>query len=216
MTSREREVWRVLHDMKHWILAIINLLETEGQEAALLSLQELLKKLTGTEREFSEKEGAPWEIFLEEKLKKVAEHKIRVIKKVAPGRYHEMPWLDFSAVLGNLLDNAIEALIMEKTVQKQKKGSEDSDAEPFLEIRMREKCRFLYLYVCNSCTQEIKTEKKDGQVHGMGLLNVAETVKKYHGKLYTRKEKDLFTAEVIMLIPEAKENIQGEKEALTK
>lgn len=206
MTLREKEAYRILHDMKNWVLIIINTLETEGQEEALLCLQSLLEKMTGMERKFSKEGKSAWEQFLNEKLETLKKQEIRIIKKVAPGRYHEMPKLDFITVLGNLLDNAAEALLSENTERTVQNGFDtEICGDSFIEIRMREKCRFVYIYISNSCSETCPERKdQDGLVHGLGLLNVKETVERYHGKLYTRKEGDIFIAEAVMLIPEKK------------
>ena len=77
-------------------------------------------------------------------------------------------------ILGNLIDNAIEAARVE--------------TESFVEITIKQEKSFLIINIKNKCTklieiEEIKTSKRDSEFHGIGLRSVRRTVKKYDGQM---------------------------------
>ena len=82
--------------------------------------------------------------------------------------------MDISSILGNLIDNAIEASKEEK--------------EPYVEINIKQEKSFLIFNIKNKCTKEynideIKTSKSDSKFHGIGLKSVRKTVNKYDGRM---------------------------------
>ena len=83
---------------------------------------------------------------------------------------------DLNVLLGNLLDNAIDASVQ----------TEDKK----LKITIKLDKGILFLNICNSCQRIadgrrdfLETTKEDKGNHGIGLKNVRRIVKKYHGDL---------------------------------
>jgi len=76
----------------------------------------------------------------------------------------------FASILGNLIDNAIEASLNEK--------------EPLIEIKLISEENKFWIIVSNRCTKKHKTlstTKYDKHLHGIGLKSVESTVKEYDG-----------------------------------
>lgn len=98
---------------------------------------------------------------------------------------------DINIVLGNLVDNAIEAL---------RYVSDDKVKE--LKIKIEIKQGYLKIYIANTFDGIIignnNTRKEDIVNHGLGLKSVSQTVDKYGGLLKTVPNGDLFEASVIM------------------
>ena len=91
----------------------------------------------------------------------------------------------FASILGNLLDNAIEASAKEET--------------PFVEVKIKQVKSYLMIVISNKCTKvnsELKTTKSDKHLHGIGLNSVKQTVKKYRGTFATEFKDDVFNVEM--------------------
>ena len=98
---------------------------------------------------------------------------------------------DINIVLGNLLDNAIEAL---------RYVSNDKVKE--LKIKIEIKQGYMKIYIANTFDGIIMhdniTRKEDSVNHGLGLKSVSQTVDKYGGLLKTVPNGTLFEASAIM------------------
>ena len=99
--------------------------------------------------------------------------------------------VDLCVILGNLMDNALEAC------------AQVGEEERFLRIYMAVNKSQLYLSVQNSASQEPDFEqqnyitKKRGN-HGLGMKRVKAAVDKYNGYLNLANESGIFAAEVSM------------------
>lgn len=98
--------------------------------------------------------------------------------------------MDFSAVLTNLLDNAIEA-----------KCEED----PVLEVEIVRKRGYDCIGVKNRVRSrvllenpELRTTKENGTQHGFGILQVREIVEKYEGMVEFFEEDGMFLVWVMI------------------
>ena len=100
--------------------------------------------------------------------------------------------VDLCIILGNLLDNAMEAC--------EKQPAEDSR---FIRVYIGILKSQLYIYVANSMTNDIKkqgktylTTKTGG--HGFGLLRVDRVVARYGGYLNRQHETGVFATEIML------------------
>ena len=95
---------------------------------------------------------------------------------------------NFASILGNLLDNAIEA-------------STDIDS-PFVELKINSKQGYLIIVVSNKYDKtnpSLETTKSNPSFHGIGLNSVKLTVKNYDGEISIKQESDVFS--VYIMIP---------------
>ena len=101
--------------------------------------------------------------------------------------------VDLGIILGNLMDNAMEACL--KIEEKDKR---------FLRVYMDVLKGQLYIYVINSTEgRPVRTGKlylttKTARDHGYGLLRVDKVVEKYHGYLDRQSEEGVFATEVLL------------------
>ena len=101
---------------------------------------------------------------------------------------------DLCAILGNLLDNALEAA-----------GKVADPKERKVTLVIRRIHRMLVIKVENTFTEvrkgddgELKTTKTDGGLHGWGLKSVRVAAEKYEGTLQTACEGNRFRAVVTL------------------
>lgn len=100
---------------------------------------------------------------------------------------------DLTVIMGNLLDNMIEAL--------------EKDEKKFISIAIRYIKGVLHICMCNSYRGELTrkgskwwSSKKDKANHGIGLYNVENIVKKYNGKMEIHHHEGIYQVDIIMYI----------------
>lgn len=103
--------------------------------------------------------------------------------------------LDLCIVLGNLIDNAIEAC--EKI--------NDKDVQKFIQVSARIYLNQIYIKVINSKSNRVEkrngkflTSKRDKKNHGIGLENVKESVYKNDGEIEIKDSKNTFEVSLYM------------------
>lgn len=106
---------------------------------------------------------------------------------------------DMGVILGNALDNAIEAC--------RKCKEEDGKQRTFIRISSLLKGKMFFMEVENSFTGKLVrkknvefpvTDKGDRNAHGMGFLNMKNTAEKYHGGVDWSAKDKIFTLTVMM------------------
>ena len=99
--------------------------------------------------------------------------------------------VDMTAMLGNLMDNAIEACIAHKV-----------DKQIEVKVLLGEQFYFSIRNTCNPVKivdDRIRTTKPDASLHGFGLSNVKTIIQKYKGN-YAMEYEDgwfLFVGEIL-------------------
>lgn len=101
--------------------------------------------------------------------------------------------IDLCVIIGNLMDNAIEATI-----------KLENPEDRFIRVYLREMKEQLYISVTNSVGGETKKinlqyiSTKLGMNHGFGLKRVDSIVNKYNGFINRQNEEGVFATEVIL------------------
>lgn len=106
---------------------------------------------------------------------------------------------DIGIILGNALDNAVEAC---KKLKEKK-----PEAEVFIRLASFPKGKMFFLEVENSFDGKLipghqsefpATGKRDRETHGIGLLNIKKAAEKYHGGVDWSANNNVFTLTVMM------------------
>ncbi|QUH24715.1 sensor histidine kinase [Serpentinicella alkaliphila] len=111
----------------------------------------------------------------------------------------ELPYdlIDLTVVLGNLLDNAIEACLKK----------EENERYIFANIYIKEtnfiikivNSKLADVFVCNE-NKERYTTKEDSTNHGYGLFNIKQVVKKYEGSIKIQDLENEFSVKIALPI----------------
>lgn len=129
--------------------------------------------------------------ILNGKLNIAAQHEIAVNVKAKIPENMSVSDVDLCAIIGNLLDNAIE--------ENKRLPKEDR----FLRIYIGQKNTQFYLAFTNAAGKKREKRKNlfvsaKGEQHGMGLMRVESLVKKYGGLFSADSEDGGFTAELLI------------------
>jgi sensor histidine kinase YesM len=96
---------------------------------------------------------------------------------------------DLSIILGNLLDNAINACLKQTDTDNRK-----IDVYIFTD----EKAGQMIIHITNTTIKNVTPEPINGLIHGYGLANVEECVKKHFGILHTTENDENYEASAII------------------
>lgn len=186
LTKHEEENKRLLHDMKHHIMALQGYCENND----IQGVSDYLSEMGMIVRKSDQKKWTNnnvLDIVLCQKQKDAEDAGIQY--EVDCSGYCEIP-LEKEAIVslfGNLLDNAIEACI--RTEQE----------HPYIEINIRQQEQILYIDITNSNDEKlvikndlILSSKRNKQSYGYGLKNVKRIVEKYDGVLSIKTDAHKF------------------------
>lgn len=101
--------------------------------------------------------------------------------------------VDLSLVIGNLMDNAMEACMRI-----------EDPARRFIRVYIDIMKGQLYIYVMNATAGKLKRigriymTMKDGRHHGFGLMRIDKVVERCHGYLERADEEGVFATEVLL------------------
>ena len=132
--------------------------------------------------------------ILNSKLSLIRAHGVAVSARAALPPEVRVPPVDLCAIVGNLLDNALEACL--------RQGEEQ---ERFIRVYMGVLKEQLYISVVNTMAggraRALRSEKGEG--HGLGLGRVDGLVGKHGGFVNRQQEEGVFATEILLPLPSA-------------
>ena len=177
--------WR--HDYRHHIQTMkVHLANGEAEEIAAY-LDMLDDDLTNVETVIKTGNRMA-DAILNSKLSLAAQKEIKVKAEANIPVALTVSELDLCTVIGNLLDNAMDAC-MELPVE-----------ERLIRIYMEMKGHYLYISVINTAGGKKKTSyhTTKGEGHGFGLKRIDMIAKKYGGYITRASEDGAFSTEVLL------------------
>lgn len=180
------------HDWKNRIQVMSQLVERRQWEELQKYLSEVENKIVGMQL-YSNTGNLTIDSIINSKVYQAINKNIEMTVSVQLPENLEVDNDDMVVILGNLLDNAIEACeyVEEKNIE--------------LILRYEEGCIFLQVWntfdeILNSRNGEYLTRKKDKSMHGIGIKSVKTTVEKYSGIMEVKNEKNKFRVDVMMYL----------------
>ena len=191
--ATEERLTRAKHDFKNHLIILEGLIRVDEKE----ELKEYFHKM---DQEYQLSEDY---IYTGNKiLDGLINNKLKIMKTTGASiemniqipEKMEVNAFDLVIVIGNLLDNAMEAL------NQQECGSF------YLEISYKK--GMLFIYVWNTYEGEllkkgdmmISTKKKSNEPHGIGLSNIRRVVEQYHGDMIIHTENNIFSVRIIIYV----------------
>lgn len=185
LQENSEQIRKFHHDYKNKMLVLQGLLEQEDLEKAKEYLLEVTQKIEYV-KAYSRTGNVILDSVINYKLSKAQEQGIDVTAEIKLPDRIQMEDDDMVVIMGNLLDNAIEAT--NKLTQNRK-----------IELDLAEIKGMLCIKVQNTFDGKVKiskgkfrTRKEDSVNHGIGLDSVESIVEKYQGEMKVSYEDKIF------------------------
>ena len=182
---------KLSHDIKNALYAFRELIEQGDVESLKQSVEQTISDLL-EDKNTRISNVNMWTAILEYKRKEAENKNIQMDCNVSTGDYSNISGTDLCIVLGNLLDNAIEA--EEKEIENKQ-----------IVVRVAENFGIIYISVKNHIAKSVlknntnlKTTKNHKIEHGFGLRSVHEIAKKYNGSVFIDENENYFTVELML------------------
>lgn len=167
MNESQQKIRFLRHDFYRHINKLKNLSEENDVQIIKQYLNEMEDAVV-VKKEYSKTGNDDVDSLLNYELSLAAEFGAEIIYDVNLPEKLNISSFDITIILGNLMDNAIEAL----------RNSE----KKLLKVNIQFNKGIIRIDIENSYDPKYK-KKHDGREHGIGLLSVENTLQKYHGKL---------------------------------
>ena len=197
MISESQENMKIIrHDLKLHLSTLQGLIEKGNNDVAL----DYIKKaydLTSYKNEYAKSNNAELDSILNYKLHEANKLGIEVSLNLnVPEKLSFQP-IDIVIIIGNLIDNAIEAVSKLEGCKK-------------IEVSVEFSRNILYISVVNPfngevniINKELKTTHKDKVNHGIGLKSVKKSLEKYDGSISLSHTDKEFYADVLLYNPKS-------------
>ncbi|MDE7277456.1 MAG: GHKL domain-containing protein [Lachnospiraceae bacterium] len=188
----QTKVRSLRHDMRHHIQELRRLTARNEEEETMRYLDKMETAMTN-EKEYVYSGNREIDGILNYMLEKANDVLGQVEIEIRNLRNLDEYSFELTVILGNLLDNAIDAAGQTK--------------EQYLRFQMEEEKGVLYIQVANRyCGELVEKDgrllstKTGGRKHGFGLKNVQDIVEKNHGTLDIRYDNEMFEVDVVLYL----------------
>ncbi len=190
LNQSNNTVKHLRHDMKNHLIMLNEMYKNNKTE----EINEYIDKALNTldETSYSNTNNFAFDSIINFKLEEIKNTDVKLDLEVFVPEKISISSYDITVILGNLLDNAIDA-----TLKSEEKN---------LKIKIKSKYKNLIIIIANSYNGEIKidkvgnfiTTKLDKNEHGLGLSIITDTAYKYGGDVITDFKNKTFQISVII------------------
>lgn len=176
------------HDMKNHILVILSYLDEGKVEEAKYYTSHILDTLNKTYT-YINVGNSLMNYIINNKLSRAKELEIEIKAEIENLAFEYMESVDFSSLLNNMLDNAIEAACKSK--------------EKRIEVQISNQKGFDSIMVKNSIDSSVLENNPDfistkaGDSHGFGMKQIQKITEKYDGMTDIYEENNYFVINVV-------------------
>lgn len=192
IVEKNSTIKRYVHDTKNLLLVLQSYIQRGKDSEALEHLQYMLKNINNDVIECTG--NIVLDTVLSTKMKEAQNQDIAIVPAIALYGELKVRIIDLALLLGNALDNAIEATAKVQGEQEKK---------VLLSVKLQE--NILHIAVKNPVdhqviiqNQSVKTSKTNSEVHGLGIQNMKAIVNKYQGTFDIRCTERVFILNVIL------------------
>lgn len=189
----QRKIEYLKHDMKHHLSAISAMADA-GENEKIRSYIGTMVETIETDKERVLSGNNDVDSILNYMIQKAREKGICVKTKIQIATQMDVECFDLNIILGNLLENAIEAA----------QNAEEKEILIGLELERN----VIYIDLENTYTGEPKTAdntffttKKNKENHGFGLSSVRSVLQKYNGCMELDYDKKRFFVKLMLYLP---------------
>lgn len=189
--EKNRQLKKLVHDEKNFLLGVVGYLKHNKVEQAIAELEQQVDQLVSNVTDYTG--NIALDTVLSAKVDKARQHGITLRPAMALYGEVHVDFLDLVLILGNALDNAIEA------------ASQVEVERRVIHLSMKLQDDFLLLEVRNPVLEHIAiqenhitTSKIDTALHGYGLDTMKRLTEKYHGSLQLECEGEMFMVKILL------------------
>ena len=179
---RQEETRRLWHDIKKYFAAIETLASADSKVEMQSSLKNIKNALEPVENIYDTGNSLV-DAILNYGAKKAADAGVKLRAQVWVDQHFNFPATDLFVIMGNTLDNAVEAC-----------EQLEDDCERLIYVQLRQKNHLLFYEIKNKYKPE--RQEKNGDIHGYGLKNVKACVDRNGGKILLNKENNVYQLSV--------------------
>ena len=187
LTGQMEDIQRLRHDIKNHYISLSSLLRQGNVDTASQYLEQLYSHVEYGREPI--KTGNPvMDLLLCEKIWEAEGKGIHVEKGIHISRWINVAEFDWSILLGNALDNAIEANCFVETDRRK------------IYIQICSQGNIVHIHIRNPMRTDAgkDLDKKDTKNHGLGLQNMQRVVDKYHGVMQYKGENGVFVLTILL------------------
>ncbi len=192
LVEKNSAIKKQVHDTKNFLLILQSYIQQNKRQQALDQLQSMLNTVGGDLIEYTE--NIVLDTVLSAKIQEASRQQINIIPAVALYGTLAIKTIDLALLLGNALDNAIEATV---------KVSEPERKKIWLTMKLQE--NILHIVIKNPVkekvpihNQSIPTSKQNNELHGLGITNMKTIVDKYRGTFDIRCSEQQFILNIVL------------------
>lgn len=182
---------RIWHDLKNSLIAVSGYIQNNQNAEATCYINRLSGQVRG-QLTVVDTGCPPFDALLQAKLRKAEELGCTIdYSRFLLPQDMKIDAMDFSVMMANLIDNAIEATVQ---VEPEKRTITMHAAlfKGYLNVIVQNPT------AVSVNTDKLTTTKKDKAHHGFGVENVRMLVEKYHGSTNFSWEDYVFTAKIVL------------------
>lgn len=181
------------HDMKNHLIALGAMYEKEIPKGVQSYITEMMQQIDGSEK-YLHSNNFVVDSIVNFKLQEVCTRKIAFKFNVKIPSELNISDYDLTVILGNLLDNAIEAL-----------QAMPNEQEGIFSLDMQMNKGSLIVFMDNSYVKPVRmldgiyqTTKVDSKNHGIGIQSIENTLAKYDGDIKIEHTESVFSVSVLI------------------
>lgn len=191
LSGKSKQLVSLRHDFRNHLNIIAGRLEQQNYAEAL-SYLEKITDITKSAGDMVVTNNATISAILQSKKVECERKGIGFTYTAAFEKIFKLTDMDFTIILGNILDNAIEA--QEPDLADKYLSISITQADTYLVIQ----CENPYLASPQKKNGKLITSKKDSEFHGVGLINVSEICERYGGDFHYSYDNSVFTVRILL------------------
>ncbi|NYB75555.1 GHKL domain-containing protein [Sedimentibacter hydroxybenzoicus DSM 7310] len=186
------EIKIIKHDMKNHLINIREYINNNYMKEGTEYIDKIIEKINVTKK-FVLTKNVSFDAIVNNKFSKAYSMGIKTIISVKYEIDDEIEGTDINVLIGNLLDNSIEAC-------------ENIKGKKEISLLTDKRKDYILIEVSNTIDKavlkengQLVTTKKDKENHGMGIKSVRKIVEKYNGIMDFKEDKNNFTCKILLL-----------------
>ncbi len=197
LIEQSKEVLRIRHDQKNFLLGLTSYLDAGDYEGARGTVRDEYKKIEILPLNFNI--GNVFQLLVETKQSTIIDENISIDFDSQNLSAINIPAVDIAILLGNAIDNSIEAVKRIPTREKK-----------IIKIAAKVHNRQIIIVISNPIALKVDTtnlvsSKKVGN-HGFGLISMNRIVEKYDGEILFESSDSEFIVRIVLRNPANQEH----------